>query len=59
MRAVIRHRTVFQLTAEGAVEFLVGLPVVFQQVQELVLYFLFQIAGNERQLPVVLQHLPG
>ena len=57
MSAVIGHGAVFQLAAKGGVKLLVGLPVMFHQVQQLIFDLLLQVICNEGQLPVVLEHL--
>ena len=56
VRAVVGYGAVFQLEAEGGVEFLVLLPLVFQHGFQLALDLLFDAAGNHRQLAVVLEH---
>ena len=49
----------FELEAEIFEESLVFLPVVFQHGEQLALDLLFQTGGDDLELPVVLQHLPG
>ena len=48
-----------QLAAEAAVELLIVLPVVLQHPLQFSLDLLFQVGGDDLQLPVMLQQLPG
>ena len=54
--AVFGHGAVFQLKAEGIVEFLVLLPVVFQHGLQLGLDLLLDVPGDDGELAVVLEH---
>ena len=57
--AVVRGHAVLQLAAEVPEELLVALPVVLLHPQELGLDLLLQVPGDDFQLPVVLEELPG
>ena len=57
--AVVGHGAVFQLAAEGGVELLVLLPVVFQHGFQFGLDLLLNVPGDDGQLTVVLQHFPA
>ena len=57
--AIVGSHAVLELPAEVPEELLIALPVILQQAQELRLDFLFQVGGDDLQLPVMLQKLPG
>ena len=57
--AVVGHSTVFQLTAEDGVEFLILCPVVVQHIFQLGLDLLLNVPGDDGQLTVVLEHFPA
>ena len=59
MGAVVGSNTVFDLAAKVLPEGLIGLPLVLQHLGKLALDLLFQIGGNNLQLPVMLQKLTG
>ena len=59
LHAVVGHDAVFELGAEGLEKGLVFLPVTVHDPGKLGLDLLFQAGGDDLQLPVVLEHLPG
>ena len=59
MPAVFVYHAVFQLAAEVLPELLVVLSAVLEHLAKLALDLLLQIPGDDLQLPVVLEELPG
>ena len=56
--AIVCGDAVFDLAAEVLPEDLIALPLVLEHLAKLALDLLFQICGNDFQLPVMLQQLP-
>ena len=59
VHAVVVIDAEFQLQTEALIELFIGLAVVFEHRQQLAVDLLFQSAGDDLQLTVVLQHLAG
>ena len=53
------HKGVLKLHPEGRPELLVLLPVVLHELDQLALDLFLDVVGDDLQLPVVLEHLPG
>mgnify|MGYP007025238669 CR=1 FL=1 len=55
----VSRKAHLQLAAEVLVELLVALPVLLEHPGELAFDLLFDVVGDELELPVVLEELPG